>query len=135
LQRIRIIFSKINLPHLQKLEIDRRNVYPAFNIEIEWCIRPFTNTLTTIDLTHEALELDDLQMLSDLFAQEPQILRTASLAIPCVTPQVVDLLANKFQGLQDLTILFFFIKGDVETLPYILRAEVRTSRALCTNHP
>jgi hypothetical protein len=133
-QRIRIIFSKIDLPHLQKLEVEKRNVSPAYIVILDWCIRPFVYALTTIYLTRQSLQCDELQILLDLFAQNPQILRTASLWLPSVSPRVVDLLANKLPGLQNLTISFYFIKGDVYTLPNNSRAEVHISRA-CTNHP
>jgi hypothetical protein len=99
-------------------------------------MRPFTNTLTTIDLTQEQLLFEDLQIVSGHFAQGPHILKTASLTLQLLSPRVVNLLADKLQGLQDLTIFFFLITDDAGALdsPNHCHAEVCISPALCPKH-
>jgi hypothetical protein len=133
--RIRNIFSKMDLPHLQELKVELGEFLTCI-ATLEQCIRPFTNALTTIDLTHEQLSFEDLQIVSGLFTQEPHVLKTAYFSLQVLSPQVVELLADRLQGLQDLTISFFLITDDVGVLdtPSGCHAEVCISGALYTNH-
>jgi len=59
--------------------------------------------------------------VSGLFIQEPPSLKTASLKLLYLSPRAVDLLADRLQRLQDLTILFFSITDDEGALDEIDR--------------
>jgi hypothetical protein len=115
LQRISNIFSNINLPHLQSLDVGL-GTYSTSIATLERCIRPFANTLTAIHLEHEWLSFAELQIVSGLFAQEPHILKTAYFSLHVLSPRVVDLLADNLQELQDLTLLFLSITDDARAL-------------------
>jgi len=92
----------------------------------------FGNTLTTIGLSHERLSFKNLQILSGLLAKDPPVLKTASFSLRLLFPAEVDLLANKLQGLQDLTLLFssFESGADIADVSNGDDAEVRITQRL-----
>jgi hypothetical protein len=72
---------------------------------------PFVKTLTAIDLSRQCLSLEGLDVVSDVFSGNCGVLTSARLELKNLSPQAVDMLAERFQSLADLTLMVWGITG------------------------
>jgi hypothetical protein len=101
---IRRIFSidpSIKFPHLRTLEL---NLHKPTSISFAACIRPFVDTITSLVLKDQCLSRNDLDILTSAFTRNPAIVTSAWLFLDNLSPLIVDLLAERFPSLTDLTL-------------------------------
>jgi hypothetical protein len=107
LEAISQIFSiglPFNFPRLRTLVLDIGEYASSHGVSLAACIRPFVNTVTTFILKEQGLSMEELDIVSNVFALNPGALTSAWLGLESLDPQAVDLLAERFPGLTDLTL-------------------------------
>jgi hypothetical protein len=106
------VFSGLpfNFPRLQKLELDLDH-FSSLAISLATCIRPFVDTLTTLLLKEQELSVVGLDVVLRAFSRNPGGLKSAWFDLKCLSPQAVDLLAERLPNLADLTMAVSAIAG------------------------
>jgi hypothetical protein len=102
----------LNFRRLRTLSLDVPKLWSTHGIALAACIRPFVHTVTTLILKQQYLSLEELVVVSNAFARSPGVLTSAWLDLERLTPQTVDLLAEGFQSLTDLTLTTSLITSD-----------------------
>jgi hypothetical protein len=93
-----------NFPRLRTLVLDVGKYALPHGISLAACIQPFVNTVTTLILKKQFLSMEDLDVVSNALACNPGVLTSAWLDLQSLGPQTVDLLAERFRSLTDLTL-------------------------------
>ncbi|KAE9403783.1 hypothetical protein BT96DRAFT_973577 [Gymnopus androsaceus JB14] len=107
-------FSKVSLSGITSLEISL-NLVPFDSALL--CVRRFSNTLTSLIFTGLHLAYEDLELLTAAFPPcRKHTLQYARIGPLALSPQLVDLLADRFAGIEKLELLVKSIvpsEGDV----------------------
>ncbi|KAJ3856048.1 hypothetical protein EV368DRAFT_33290 [Lentinula lateritia] len=108
-------FSKVHLACITKLEI---SLYLVPFESALLCVRTFSNTLTSLVFTGSHLAYEDLDLLTAAFppSRQKQALHHARIGPVTLSPQLIDLFAERFPEMDKLELLVKSIvpfEGDV----------------------
>ncbi|TFK72828.1 hypothetical protein BDN72DRAFT_835704 [Pluteus cervinus] len=101
--------SPTRLPPLESLHIEVMDTTGSYSAQLATALlRPFENSLTTLSLLGRSLTYDEVRvLLHDLSRnRDKPILRKLRLAVSRLTPQLMDLFANRLESLQYLDLSY-----------------------------
>ncbi|KAF5392076.1 hypothetical protein D9757_003317 [Collybiopsis confluens] len=112
-------FSKVHLSSLTSLEI---SLYLVPFDSALLCVRRFSSTLTSLVFTGLHLALEDVEQLADAFCSPPleehASLQYARVGPLMLSPQLVDILAQKFSNLIKLELLVKAVVPSETDVPF-----------------